>query len=85
MQVVCAEYATWRKQFSEYSRGRWYFNVAVQVQNKPSSGTAAARIDLGMSELGCGLCRSWRKIIALTKNPRWFRKIENSADKNHVG
>ena len=34
--------------FSQDSRGRWYFNVAVEVDAKPSAGTAAVDIDLGL-------------------------------------
>ena len=33
--------------FNEDSRGRWYFNVVVEVAVKPSSGVAAVGIDLG--------------------------------------
>jgi putative transposase len=34
--------------FSEDARGRWYFNVAVQVPVKKSHGTQAVGIDLGL-------------------------------------
>jgi putative transposase len=34
--------------FSQDARGRWYFNVAVEVDAKPSAGTAAVGIDLGL-------------------------------------
>ncbi|WP_210392528.1 RNA-guided endonuclease InsQ/TnpB family protein [Variovorax sp. PAMC 28711] len=34
--------------FSEDSRGRWYFNVAVEVDVIASPGTAAVGIDLGL-------------------------------------
>lgn len=34
--------------FCEDSRGRWYFNVAVEVQGVKSAGTAAVGIDLGL-------------------------------------
>lgn len=34
--------------FSEDSRGRWYFNVAVEVECVRSEGTAAVGIDLGL-------------------------------------
>ena len=36
--------------FSEDSRGRWYFNVAVEVDAKPSVGTSAVGIDLGCKD-----------------------------------
>ena len=34
--------------FSQDSRGRWYFNVAVEVEAAASKGTAAVGIDLGL-------------------------------------
>lgn len=36
--------------FSEDSRGRWYFNVVVEVPAKQSLGTGAVGIDLGCKE-----------------------------------
>lgn len=36
--------------FSQDARGRWYFNVSVAVECKPSPGTAAVGIDLGLKE-----------------------------------
>ena len=46
------------RSFSEDSRGRWYFNVAVQVPEKPSAGTAAVGIDLGTTH---SLAAVWRE------------------------
>ena len=34
--------------FAEDARGRWYFNTTVDVDIKPSQGTAAVGIDLGL-------------------------------------
>ena len=34
--------------FSEDARGRWYFNIAVEVEAKPSAGKTAVGIDLGL-------------------------------------
>jgi len=34
--------------FSQDARGRWYFNVAVEVEAAASTGTAAVGIDLGL-------------------------------------
>ena len=34
--------------FSEDSRGRWYFNTTVKVENVASEGTSAVGIDLGL-------------------------------------
>ena len=36
--------------FNEDARGRWYFNVVVEVEVKDSNGTAAVGIDLGCKE-----------------------------------
>jgi putative transposase len=33
---------------SQDARGRWYLNVAVEVEAKPSAGTASVGIDLGL-------------------------------------
>lgn len=55
--------------FSEDSRGRWYFNVAVQVPAKPSAGTTAVGIDLGLKE--AAVCSDGRRIEG-----RWYRAHE---------
>lgn len=36
--------------FTEDSRGRWYFNVVVEVKDKPTCGTGAVGIDLGCKD-----------------------------------
>ncbi len=36
--------------FSQDARGRWYFNVTVPDEAKPSTGTSAVGIDLGWKE-----------------------------------
>lgn len=36
--------------FNEDARGRWYFNVVVDAEVKPSGGTAVVGIDLGCKE-----------------------------------
>ena len=36
--------------FNEDSRGRWYFNVVVEVEAEQSKGTSAVGIDLGCKE-----------------------------------
>lgn len=36
--------------FSQDARGRWYFNVIVKVEMKPSAGTSAIGIDLGLKD-----------------------------------
>ena len=55
--------------FSQDSRGRWYFNVAVQVQSKPSPGTAAVGIDLGLKE--CATASNEQKLPG-----RWYHQHE---------
>jgi IS605 OrfB family transposase len=56
--------------FNEDSRGRWYFNVVVEVEAKPSSGAAAVGIDLGCKEAavdsagGRVVGREYRKLEA---------------------
>jgi putative transposase len=37
--------------FSEDARGRWYFNVAVEEESRPSAGTALVGIDLGLKDV----------------------------------
>jgi hypothetical protein len=51
--------------FSEDSLGRWYVNVAVQAQGKPSLGTAAVGIDLGLKE--CATTSTGEKLEG-----RWY-------------
>jgi putative transposase len=36
--------------FSEDARGRWHFNVAVELKCEPSAGTALVGIDLGLKD-----------------------------------
>jgi IS605 OrfB family transposase len=36
--------------FSEDSRGRWYFNVVVEIETAPTKGKASIGIDLGCKE-----------------------------------
>jgi len=36
--------------FSEDSRGRWYFNVCVEVETRPTTATTAIGIDLGLKD-----------------------------------
>ncbi|MEN9474416.1 MAG: hypothetical protein RIS48_1136, partial [Pseudomonadota bacterium] len=55
--------------FSEDSRGRWYFNVAVEVERQPSQGTAAVGIDLGLKD--CATPSAGDKLEG-----RWYRNHE---------
>lgn len=36
--------------FSEDSRGRWYFNVVIEMEAKPAQGVSAVGIDLGLKD-----------------------------------
>jgi len=36
--------------FAEDSRGRWYLNIIVQVEQVPSTGTTAIALDLGLKD-----------------------------------
>ena len=55
--------------FNEDSRGRWYFNVAVEVEALPSQGASAVGIDLGLKE--CATTSDGDKLQG-----RWFRELE---------
>lgn len=55
--------------FNEDSRGRWYFNVAVEVECQSSPATAAVGIDLGLKE--CATTSDGDKLQG-----RWFRELE---------
>ena len=62
--------------FSQDSRGRWYFNVAVQVQSKPSAGTAAIGIGK-FANKRMGLQRMWHGTRPRTETstpPRTFSR-----------
>lgn len=37
--------------FSEDSRWRWYFNVAVDYEEQPTEGVSAVGIDLGLKDI----------------------------------
>ena len=55
--------------FSEDSRGRWYFNVAVEVEVLPGQGESSVGIDLGLKE--CATTSDGDKLQG-----RWFRELE---------
>ena len=57
--------------FSQDSRGRWYFHVAVEIDAKPSAGTAAVGIDLGLKE--CATASTGDKLEG-----RWYRAHEQA-------
>lgn len=55
---------------SQDSRGRWYLNVAVEVDVKPSAGTASVGVDLGLKE--CAVASDGQRI-----DGRFYRKLED--------
>ena len=56
--------------FSEDARGRWYFNVAVEVDVHPSLGQGAVGIDLGLKDVAT--CSDGTKL----ENGRFYRDLE---------
>ena len=54
---------------SQDARGRWYLNVAVEVEVSPSAGTASVGIDLGLKE--CAVVSDGQRIEG-----RFYRKLE---------
>lgn len=56
--------------FNEDSRGRWYFNVLVDVEEKLSSGQEAIGIDLGLKEIAT--CSDGTEL----GSGRWYRGAE---------
>lgn len=57
--------------FSQDSRGRWYLNVAIEVQCKASVGISAVGIDLGLKE--CATTSNGDKLEG-----RWYRANEKA-------
>ena len=57
--------------FNEDARGRWYFNVVVEVPRELSSGQGAIGVDLGFKE--SAVCSNGFK----TENNRIYRSYEN--------
>ena len=55
--------------FNEDRRGRWYFNVAIEVEVLPGQGVSAVGIDLGLKE--CATTSDGDKLQG-----RWFRELE---------
>jgi IS605 OrfB family transposase len=55
--------------FTEDARGRWYFNVAVEVPKERSAGTGAVGIDLGCKD--AATCSNGEKL-----DGRWYRAME---------
>lgn len=60
--------------FSEDSRGRWYLNVAFEVECQSSQGTAAVGIDLGLKD--CATPSTGDKLEG-----RWYRQHEQELAK----
>ncbi len=56
--------------FTEDARGRWYFNVVVEVEAKPSLGQDAIGIDLGLKDVAT--CSDGERL----ENGRFYRDLE---------
>src|SRR5690606_28687411 len=56
--------------FSEDARGRWYFNVVVDVEVRPGVGQGAIGIDLGLKDVAT--CSDGQKL----ENGRFYRDLE---------
>lgn len=65
-----SKYALGTGSFSEDSRGRWYFNTTVEVENMRGTGTSAIGIDLGLKTTAT--CSDG---VVLERKQR-FRKLE---------
>lgn len=57
--------------FNEDSRGRWYFNIAVDVDVQPSTGQGAVGIDLGLKDVAT--CSDGSKM----EEGRFYRDLED--------
>jgi IS605 OrfB family transposase len=57
--------------FNEDARGRWYFNVVVEVAEKPSTATAAVGVDLGLKDIAA--TSDGEKLEA----GHWYRGLED--------
>ena len=65
-----SQYAFRSGSFTEDSRGRWYFNVVVQVQATELSGKGAVGIDLGLKDTAT--CSNGLKL----ESKQFYRKAE---------
>ena len=57
--------------FNEDSRGRWYFNVAVEGDVQPTLGQGAVGIDLGLKDVAT--CSDGGRL----ENSRFYRRMED--------
>jgi len=65
-----AQYRFRSGSFSEDARGRWYFNVVVEVEAQPSPGQDVLGIDLGLKDVAT--CSDGTKL----ENGRFYRCLE---------
>lgn len=56
--------------FNEDARGRWYFNVVVEVVAQPSRGQGAVGVDLGLKDVAA--CSDGQKL----ENGHFYRNLE---------
>ncbi|WP_455233083.1 RNA-guided endonuclease InsQ/TnpB family protein [Geopseudomonas aromaticivorans] len=65
-----AQYRFRSGSFNEDTRGRWYFNVVVEVDMQPSLGQEALGIDLGLKDVAT--CSDGSRL----ENARFYRGLE---------
>lgn len=56
--------------FNEDARGRWYFNVVVDIEAKPTVAAGAVGVDLGLKDIAA--TSDGQKLVA----GRWYRDLE---------
>lgn len=61
--------------FSEDSRGRWYFNICVEVETQPTTATSAVGIDLGLKDYAT--TSEGEKLVA----GKFYRNLESALGK----
>lgn len=66
-----SKYAFRSGSFSEDARGRWYFNVVVEVDVQPSVGQGAVGIDLGLKDVAT--CSDGKRL----KSGRFYHDLED--------
>ena len=69
-QDKLSQYELGSGNFAEDSRGRWYFNATVKIEQKQSMGLNSVGIDLGLKE--CATTSDGQVLVG-----RNYRKLEN--------
>ena len=80
-----AQYGFRAGSFAEDARGRWYFNIVVEVPVQPSTGTTAVGVDLGLKE--AAVCSDGEKLEAIKPYRALEQKLglaQRAGKKNRV-